>query len=57
MSNLRGPVAARVARWSTVGATGLGVGYLLGDKDVGLAIVLAGYLFSWRGWPDRRPRG
>jgi hypothetical protein len=46
-----------VARWSTVGATGLGVGYLLGDKDVGLAIVLAGYLFSWRGWPDRRPRG
>jgi hypothetical protein len=34
-------------------AAGLWVGYLMGDKDVGVAIVAAGYLFSWDRWPDR----
>jgi hypothetical protein len=25
----------------------------MGDQDVGLAIVFAGYLLSWQRWPDR----
>jgi hypothetical protein len=42
-----------VVRWSVVVAAGLWVGYLVGDKDVGLAIVAAGYLLCWDRWPDR----
>ncbi|HEX3825925.1 MAG TPA: hypothetical protein VHV82_01520 [Sporichthyaceae bacterium] len=49
----RTTVAPRMVRWLLLLAAGLWVGYLMGDKDVGVAIVAAGYLLSWDRWPDR----
>jgi hypothetical protein len=49
----RSTATARVVRWSVLVALGLWLGYLMGDQDVGLAIVFAGYLLSWQRWPDR----
>jgi hypothetical protein len=46
-------VAVRAIRWLLLLAVGLWVGWLMGDKDVGVAIVAAGYLLSWDRWPDR----
>ena len=46
-------MATRVVRCLVLLASGLWVGYLMGDKDVGVGIVAAGYFLSWDRWPDR----